>query len=547
MINMLMVQGATSDAGKSTLVAGLCRLLKKRGVNVAPFKPQNMALNSAVTADGGEIGRAQALQAAACGIDTHTDMNPVLIKPSSDTGAQIIIHGQAQHTMDAKSYHQFKPIAKKAVLESFSRLLTSYDIVVVEGAGSPAEINLRDGDIANMGFAEAVDCPVILVADIDKGGVFAHIVGTLELLSESERARVVGFVINKFRGDIALLQSGLDWLEERTQKPVLGVLPYLHDFYIDSEDAIDKRQRSSSDNDDTHHSGENQKIKVLVPVLPRVSNHTDFDILRLHPQVDLHFVSVQQTPPACDVIILPGSKNVRGDLASLQENGWQVFLQKHLRYGGKIIGICGGYQMLGDFVEDPLAIEGEPGRSRGFGFIPYSTTLHAQKKLIRVKGTLTLAGETVPVSAYEIHNGRSNEKNFPSSPIYYLNKKQDAYLSADEQILGCYLHGLLDTPEACRCILKWAGLNDTTLINLDAIRESQIERLANSLEHHLDNTKLNELLKSENNHVSSIPSSPAHASPAHIRPTHTEPSPFDKKHADNSPADNNPADTLNAD
>ncbi|WP_216824999.1 cobyric acid synthase [Agarilytica rhodophyticola] len=486
MINMLMVQGTTSDAGKSTLVAGLCRLLKKTGVSVAPFKPQNMALNSAVTIDGGEIGRAQALQASACGIDAHTDMNPVLIKPSSDTGAQIIIQGQVRHTMNAQSYHEFKPIAKDAVLQSFKRLSEAYDIVLVEGAGSPAEINLREGDIANMGFAEAVDCPVILVADIDKGGVFAHIVGTLELLSESEKNRVKGFVINKFRGDIALLQPGLDWLQARTGKPVLGVLPYLHDFYMDAEDAIDRRQQSDA---------EGQKLKVVVPILPRVSNHTDFDVLRLHPQVDLHFVSIHQVPPACDLIILPGSKNVRADLGSLLNNGWQTTLEKHLRYGGKVIGICGGYQMLGQAVDDPLGVEGEPGCHRAFNFIPHTTILHQQKKLIRVHATLNLCGESVPVDAYEIHNGHSAQSDFPRSPIIYRDQLQDAYLSEDEQILGCYLHGLFDNPKACQCILQWAGLTHAKTMNIEAIREAQIERLASSLEEYLDTEKLAKLLQ----------------------------------------------------
>ena len=234
----LMVQGATSDAGKSALVTGLCRLLARRGVRVAPFKPQNMALNSAVTADGGEIGRAQAVQAQACGLAPHTDMNPVLLKPNTDIGAQVIVHGHAVSSMDARTYHHYKTMAFGAVMESYERLGRQYDVLIVEGAGSPAEINLRDRDIANMGFAEAVDCPVILIADIDRGGVFAHLVGTLALLSASEQARVAGFVINRFRGDIALLQSGLDWLEAHTGKPVLGVLPYLHGLHLEAEDAL---------------------------------------------------------------------------------------------------------------------------------------------------------------------------------------------------------------------------------------------------------------------------------------------------------------------
>src|SRR3989338_4497460 len=283
-MSTLMVQGTTSDAGKSTLVTALCRWLKRQGVSVVPFKPQNMALNSAVTADGGEIGRAQAVQAQAAGLAPHTDMNPVLLKPNSDTGAQVIIHGRALSSMDAVAYHDYKKVAMQAVLQSHQRLAAQYQVVMVEGAGSPAEINLRAGDIANMGFAEAVDCPVILIADIDKGGVFAHLVGTLELLAPSEQARVKGFVINRFRGDIALLQPGLDWLEQRTGKPVLGVLPYLMDFHLEAEDAIDQRQGGKAE----------RVLKVRVPVLPRISNHTDFDPLRLHPQVDLPFIGPGQ-------------------------------------------------------------------------------------------------------------------------------------------------------------------------------------------------------------------------------------------------------------
>jgi adenosylcobyric acid synthase len=288
-MSTLMVQGTTSDAGKSTLVTALCRWLKRQGVTVVPFKPQNMALNSAVTADGGEIGRAQAVQAQAAGLPPHTDMNPILLKPNSDVGAQVIIHGRAVSNMDAVAYHDYKRVAMEAVLASHRRLRDAYQVVMVEGAGSPAEINLRANDIANMGFAEAVDCPVILIADIDKGGVFAHLVGTLELLSPSEQARVKGFVINRFRGDIALLQPGLDWLEQRTGKPVLGVLPYLMDFHLEAEDAVDVRQSAKNE----------QTLKVVVPVLPRISNHTDFDPLRLHPQVDLCFVGPGQASAAC--------------------------------------------------------------------------------------------------------------------------------------------------------------------------------------------------------------------------------------------------------
>lgn len=311
-IQSLMVQGTTSDAGKTTIVTALCRLLQRQGVRVVPMKPQNMALNSAVTADGGEIGRAQALQAQAAGVAPHTDMNPVLIKPSSDTGAQIVVHGKVRADMNARDYDQYKTIAMSAVLESYGRLQSQYESIIVEGAGSPAEVNLRARDIANMGFAEAVDCPVILVADIDRGGVFAHFVGTLACLSESEQNRIIGFVINRFRGDISLLEPGLDWLAQKTGKPVLAVIPYLHGLMLDAEDAIQMKQSQTG------------KFKVIVPATPRISNHTDFDALRAHPDVDLQFIGPDHPIPAADLIILPGSKNTRDDLAFLKRGGWQA-------------------------------------------------------------------------------------------------------------------------------------------------------------------------------------------------------------------------------
>src|SRR5574343_465334 len=356
----LMVQATTCDAGKTTLVAALCRILTRRGVRVAPFKPQNMALNSAVTVDGGEIGRAQALQALACGLEAHTDFNPVLLKPTTDKKAQVIIHGKVASDLDAKAYHDYKPRAMGAVLESWARLTAAYDCVVVEGAGSPAEINLRDRDIANMGFAEAVDCPVIIVADIDRGGVFAHLVGTLELLSPSEQQRVVGFVINRFRGDIGLLEPGLVWLEQRTGKPVLGVLPYLHGLLLDAEDAIA-----------TAAIGDKQgaKLKVIAPAYPRTSNHNDLDPLRLHPEVDFRWIGPGEALPAADLIVLPGSKAVRADLDWLRGQDWDQAIARHLRYGGKLIGLCGGYQMLGQAVHDPLGLEGRPGSTPGLGWL----------------------------------------------------------------------------------------------------------------------------------------------------------------------------------
>jgi adenosylcobyric acid synthase len=480
----LMVQGTTSDAGKSALVTALCRWLVRQNARVAPFKPQNMALNSAVTEDGGEIGRAQEVQARACRVAPVTDMNPVLLKPNTDVGAQVIIQGHAIGTLNAVEYHEYKSRAREAVLDSFARLTQTYDCVIVEGAGSPAEINLRDKDIANMGFAEAVDCPVILVADIDRGGVFAHLVGTLALLSESEQARVVGFVINRFRGDISLLQPGLDWLEDYTGKPVLGVLPYLHGLYLEAEDAVASAQvRSSDDTSDM--------LKVAVPVMPRISNHTDFDALRLHPQVDLTLVGPDRPLPPADLIILPGSKSVRHDLQWLRDQGWDDAIARHLRYGGKLIGICGGYQILGDVVHDPDGLEGAPGSSDGLGYFALTTTLAPEKQLRNVRGRLSW--DDSPVQGYEIHAGVSQGEAL-QQPALMLDHGPDGAISNDGQILGTYLHGLFDSPPALAALLRWAGLDNTPTLDLTDARDQQIDRLADAVEQHLDTQRLGSLL-----------------------------------------------------
>lgn len=480
-MSTLMVQGTTSDAGKSTLVTALCRWLIRQGVAVVPFKPQNMALNSAVTAEGGEIGRAQAVQAQAANLAPHTDMNPVLLKPNSDTGYQVIIHGRAVTTMNAVAYHDYKAIAMQAVLASHARLSEAYPVVMVEGAGSPAEINLRANDIANMGFAEAVDCPVLLIADINRGGVFAHLVGTLELLSPTEQARVKGFIINRFRGDIALLQPGLDWLEARTGKPVVGVLPYVMDLHLEAEDGIDARQIDKAA----------QVLNVVVPVLPRISNHTDFDPLRLHPQVDLQFIGPGQPIPAADLIILPGSKSVRSDLAYLRANGWDTAVARHLRYGGKVLGICGGLQMLGEQVHDPLGLEGPPGSSDGFGLLAFSTTLAEEKQLRNVRGRLLL--EDAAVSGYEIHAGVTSGQALSNPAVLLEDGRSDGAQSEDGQIFGTYVHGLFETPAACTALLRWAGLQDVQAVDYHALRERDIERLADLVENHLDTDLLRTL------------------------------------------------------
>ncbi|MDR3099047.1 MAG: cobyric acid synthase, partial [Paraburkholderia sp.] len=427
----------------------------------------------------------------------------------SDLGSQVIVHGKARMNLNARAYQDYKPLAREAVLESYARLRERYDTVFVEGAGSPAEINLRANDIANMGFAEAVDCPVVLVADIDRGGVFAHLTGTLACLSESERARVKGFIINRFRGDPSLLKPGIDWLEAQTGKPVLGVVPYLHGLTLDAEDMLPGAAH-------TRAQAGGETLRVVVPALPHISNHTDFDALRAHPQVEFSYVRTGSAPPPADLVILPGSKNVRDDLAWLRAQGWEVALARHLRYGGRVIGICGGMQMLGRAIADPHGVEGAPGAVAGFGWLDYETELRREKTLKNVEGCLALRGDAItaaaPVRGYEIHMGvtqgpalaepalriASGERagdmnngvcsgacNGDAGPL-----RADGAQSADGQILATYVHGLFDTPEACAALLRWAGLDAAQRVDYPALREASLERLADTLEASLDLARL---------------------------------------------------------
>ncbi|MBY6030930.1 cobyric acid synthase [Halomonas sp. DP8Y7-1] len=484
----LMIQGTTSDAGKTTVVAGLCRALARRGVKVAPFKPQNMALNSAVTVDGGEIGRSTALQAQAAGVAAHSDMNPVLLKPESDKGAQVILAGQVHGSMAALDYHAYKSTARQTVLDCHRRLAERFDVIIAEGAGSPAEINLREGDIANMGFAEAVDCPVLLVGDIDRGGVFAQLCGTLALVSDTENARIKGFVINRFRGDIGLLEPGLDWLSQREARPVLGVLPYLQGLWLDAEDSLSLEQALDE------HEGE--ALRVVVPALPRISNHTDLDPLRLHPGIKLSLVGPDQPPPPADVILLPGSKNTRADLAWLRRQGWEARIRRHLRYGGRVLGICGGFQMLGEWIDDPDGVEGEPGGVAGLGWLAMTTTMLPRKQLKQVSGRIEHAGGHRSIHGYEIHQGVSRGPAL-SRPLLRLEGRDEGAVSEDGQVMGTYLHGLFDGPDACEALLARLGLDPQAQrhVDLNAHREQQLDRLADAIEQHLDMDALVRLLQ----------------------------------------------------
>ena len=483
----LMIQGTTSDAGKSICVAGLCRVLKRHGVSVAPFKPQNMALNSAVTLSGGEIGRAQALQAAACGLEPITDFNPVLLKPSSDMRSQVIIHGQAVSELEARTFGDIKKLAFDKVLESYWRLKQQYDVVLIEGAGSPAEINLRKNDIANMGFAEAVDCPVALIADINRGGVFAHLTGTVNLLSPSEQQRIKGFIINQFRGHLNLLQDGLDWLEDYSRKPVLGVLPFINQLKLDAEDAIS-----------TDAAESDVEIIVKVPVFPRISNHTDFDPLRWHPKVKLEYVAAGGSLQGADLIILPGSKSVRSDLDFVKQQGWGAEIKRHLRYGGKLLGICGGFQMLGNAIHDPQGIESISGSSEGLALLDFETRLEPQKRLARVSGECVLAQGSNSISGYEIHCGRSEGKALerPFAKVKDQNNDliEDGAISGDGQIVGSYLHGLFESKESFAVILEWITGKKVETTDWNETRERELERLADTFEAHLNIEKICSLL-----------------------------------------------------
>ena len=479
---MLMIQGTTSNAGKSVLAAGLCRWLANNNVRVAPFKPQNMSLNSAVTADGGEIGRAQYVQAMACRIAPTVHCNPVLLKPNSQIGSQVIVQGKAIGNMNAAQYHKYKPEVMKYVLESFNRLAEQFEWLIVEGAGSPAEINLRDGDIANMGFAEAVGCPVLIVSDIERGGVFAHLYGTFSLMSESEKKLIVGFVINRFRGDASLLDSGISWLEKETARPVLGVLPYIENLSLEAEDSLSSLAKASSAGGAYSSGAKGAALEIAILMPPRVSNGTDFDALVANPGVRVSFINHGQVVPSCDLLILPGSKNVSADLQYMREQGWDKGILRHLRYGGKVLGICGGFQMLGRVIDDPLSLESEDGSIAGLGIFDMETVLQAKKQLVAASGRLVLGGV---VSGYEIHMGISRGPAL-QSPLIEFEDRVDGALSADGQVAGTYLHGLFDDAEGCRALLSWAGAVDPVGIDMNAFFEENIERLTCEMKKYID-------------------------------------------------------------
>ncbi len=480
-----MLQGTGSDVGKSLLVAGLCRALTRRGHVVRPFKPQNMSNNAAVTREGGEIGRAQALQARACGVEPSVDMNPVLLKPQSETGAQIIVQGRIFGTATAAAYRGLKPTLMPHVLDSFARLGAAADIILVEGAGSPAEINLRAGDIANMGFAAAAEIPVILVGDIDRGGVIAALVGTHALLAEEERARLKGFIINKFRGDVRLMDDALAAIEERTCMPSLGIVPFFAAArHLPAEDgmALDGYAKGAP-------SG---RIKIAVPRLPRIANFDDLDPLAAEPDVTLDLVPPGRALPGdADLVLLPGSKATLADLAALRGEGWDIDILAHRRRGGRILGLCGGYQMLGRHIADPHGIEGAPGEAQGLGFLDIETVLGREKTLREAAGIELASSEQV--RGYEMHVGATTGPATARPMLRLGEGRTEGAQSPDGAVAGCYLHGLFAADGFRRAfIARLGGSGDGTLAFAERI-ETVLDALAAHLEEYLDVARLVEI------------------------------------------------------
>lgn len=469
----LMIQGTGSNVGKSMLVAGLCRAAKRRGLTVAPFKPQNMSNNAAVAQEGHEIGRAQALQARACGLAPNTDMNPVLLKPETDIGAQVVVQGKRLTTVRAREYAKLKKQLMVSVLDSFNRLRSTYDLVIVEGAGSATEINLRKGDIANMGFAEAADVPVVLCADIDRGGVIAQVVGTKVVLPDGDRDLIKGFLINKFRGDPTLFDDGYKMIEEQTGWRGFGVAPWFAESWrLPAEDALDIATPPSRDG-----------LHVVCLRLSRIANFDDLDPLAQEPGVRVTMLSPGDPVPAdADVVILPGSKSTRGDLAFMREQGWDIDVIAHHRRGGHVLGICGGYQMLGRAVHDPDGMEGPAGSTPGLGLLDIETRMSGDKSLREVSARHAVSG--LPFHGYEIHIGQSDGPD-RARPFAYVGDTPEGAVSADGRVAGSYLHGMFSDDWFRTEWLSRLGVAPSGNA-YEATIEQTLDALADHLETHLD-------------------------------------------------------------
>jgi adenosylcobyric acid synthase len=490
----VMIQGTHSDAGKSVITTAFCRIYSQYGYKVAPFKSQNMSLNSYITNDGKEIGRAQGVQAEAARTDATTDMNPILIKPLSENTSQVVVNGRPLQNMKAGDYRQdFYEQGLSVIENCYRRLSAEYDRVVIEGAGSPAEINLNDRELVNMRVAKIAEAPVILVGDIDRGGVFASLVGTLQLLSEEERDRVVGVIINKFRGDVSLLQSGLDWFEKYTGKPVLGVIPFLPNLNIDAEDSVILESYSN-------RKGEENLIDIAVIQYPKISNFTDADPFSVEEDCNIRYVKYSHQLGNPDIVILPGSKNTIEDLQYLKKTGIAKKIQQLAKHGKKIIGICGGYQMLGELVSDPEAVEGEKRKEKGLTLLPITTVLSQEKTTVRSKGKLKLHNMFFHVEGYEIHMGNTNLTSGGFSPLINKpNNEWDGCINNNETVIGSYFHGLFHNDT-----FRWFLLNQTRLEkglqpidnrpSFNQIREEAYDKIADHVRKHVDMEKVEMLV-----------------------------------------------------
>ena len=498
----LMILGTGSDVGKSILVAGLCRILRQDGYRVAPFKAQNMALNSFITPEGGEMGRAQVVQAEAAGIEPHIDMNPILLKPTSNVGSQVILQGKVLGNFTAEEYYRKKPELVAQVMESYGRLEGKYEVLLMEGAGSAAEINLRDKDLVNLSMAERVSAPVILVADIDRGGVFASIIGHMELFTPQERDLVKGFIINKFRGDPSLLHSGLEFIEARTERPILGLVHYFTDIHIPEEDsvALDLKMRATKDK-------AQQQVRIGVVRLPHISNYTDFDSLEQEPSVNLTYFTAPEQIFEMDLVILPGSKNTLNDLRYLHSQGLAEAINAFYAQGGTVVGICGGYQMLGHKVLDPLGVESDLQEVAGLGLLEMETELLGDKVTSQVKARLLwqkLAGIGEMIEGYEIHMGRSRSLGSATALLEISErngrpvKAQDGLVSADGRIWGTYLHGLFDNDglrhRFISQFLRGDDLVPGKVKSFHHWKEEQYNKLAAHLRSHLDMSSIYKII-----------------------------------------------------
>jgi adenosylcobyric acid synthase len=479
MARSLMIQGTGSDVGKSVIVAGLSRAYANRGLNVRPFKPQNMSNNAAVTADGGEIGRAQALQARAARVPASVHMNPVLLKPQSEVGAQVVVHGKILGNARAAEFQAWKPQLMGAVLSSYERMRGGADLVLVEGAGSASEVNLRTNDIANMGFARAAAVPVVLVGDIDRGGVIAQIVGTKAVLDPEDETLIAGFIVNKFRGDAGLFTNGMRFIEERTGWPALGLVPFFADASrLPAEDAMALAR---------HEAPGDGRVMIAVPLLPHIANFDDLDPLKSEPEVRLVFVRRGEPLPVCDLVLLPGSKATIADLAAFRENGWDIDVAAHVRRGGRVFGICGGYQMLGRTIDDPQGIEGPPACVEGLGLIDVETVLTGDKKLAEISGSTI--NDDVSFRGYEMHVGITSGPGTQRPVLRFADGRVDGAASADRRVAGAYVHGLFADDRQRKALVASLGAAASDF-SYDPIMDDTLNALAEHLAAHVDLDRL---------------------------------------------------------